>query len=78
MVPKHLDEKVVAFHLPMLGAKLMKLSPKHAEYINVHVEGPCKFLDTSLNVVGNLNSQSNISNLLGCAITIHVNNISER
>nr|ABK25129.1 unknown [Picea sitchensis] len=42
VLPKHLDEKVAALHLPKLGAKLTKLSPDQAEYINVPVEGPYK------------------------------------
>jgi adenosylhomocysteinase len=41
-LPKELDEKVAALHLPMLGAKLTKLTPAQAEYINVTVEGPFK------------------------------------
>jgi len=42
VLPKHLDEKVAALHLPKLGAKLTKLSPDQAEYINVPIEGPYK------------------------------------
>ncbi len=42
VLPKHLDEKVAALHLPKLGAKLTKLSKEQAEYINVPVEGPYK------------------------------------
>jgi len=41
-LPKELDEKVAALHLPKLGAKLTKLSPKQADYINVPVLGPFK------------------------------------
>jgi len=41
-LPKELDEKVAALHLPKLGAKLTKLSAKQAEYINVSVDGPFK------------------------------------
>jgi adenosylhomocysteinase len=41
-LPKILDEKVAALHLGKLGAKLTKLSPKQAEYINCPVEGPFK------------------------------------
>ena len=41
-LPKELDEKVAALHLGKLGAKLTKLTPKQAEYINVTVEGPFK------------------------------------
>jgi adenosylhomocysteinase len=42
VLPKHLDEKVAALHLPALGAKLTALSPAQAEYIGVPVEGPYK------------------------------------
>lgn len=42
VLPKHLDEKVAALHLPKLGAKLTKLSPEQAAYINVPVDGPYK------------------------------------
>ena len=42
MLPKHLDEKVAALHLPKLGAKLTKLSTDQAAYINVPVDGPYK------------------------------------
>jgi len=41
-LPKELDEKVAALHLPKLGAKLTKLSQKQADYINCTVEGPFK------------------------------------
>lgn len=41
-IPKELDEKVAALHLPKLGAKLTKLTEKQAEYINVSVHGPFK------------------------------------
>lgn len=41
-LPKHLDEKVAALHLPMLGAKLTTLTEKQAEYIAVKPEGPFK------------------------------------
>jgi adenosylhomocysteinase len=41
-LPKELDEKVAALHLGKLGAKLTKLTPKQADYINVSVEGPFK------------------------------------
>jgi adenosylhomocysteinase len=41
-LPKHLDEKVAALHLGQLGAKLTKLSPSQAAYINCPVEGPFK------------------------------------
>lgn len=42
VLPKHLDEKVAALHLPKLGARLTKLSADQAAYINVPVEGPYK------------------------------------
>ncbi len=41
-LPKELDEKVAKLHLQKLGAKLTKLTPEQAEYINVPVEGPFK------------------------------------
>lgn len=41
-LPKELDEKVAALHLGKLGAKLTKLTPKQAEYIDCPVEGPFK------------------------------------
>ncbi|EFN51251.1 S-adenosyl-L-homocysteine hydrolase [Chlorella variabilis] len=42
VLPKHLDEKVAALHLNKLGAKLTKLTPDQATYINVPIEGPYK------------------------------------
>ena len=42
VLPKHLDEKVAALHLPKLGAKLTQLTPDQATYINVPVAGPFK------------------------------------
>ncbi|MHB1278520.1 MAG: adenosylhomocysteinase [Bacteroidia bacterium] len=42
VLPKILDEKVAAFHLDMIGAKLEKLDPDQAEYIGVDVKGPYK------------------------------------
>lgn len=42
MLPKHLDEKVAALHLPQLGAKLTKLTKDQSSYINVPVNGPYK------------------------------------
>ncbi|MCL4147121.1 UNVERIFIED_CONTAM: hypothetical protein GTU68_050700 [Idotea baltica] len=42
VLPKHLDEKVAAFHLAHVGASLTKLSTEQAEYIGVTVEGPYK------------------------------------
>jgi adenosylhomocysteinase len=41
-LPKHLDEKVAAFHLAKVGAKLTKLSSKQAEYIGISPQGPFK------------------------------------
>merc|ERR1712048_478456 len=42
VLPKHLDEKVAALHLPKLSVKLTKLSEEQAAYINVPIEGPYK------------------------------------
>jgi adenosylhomocysteinase len=42
ILPKHLDEKVAALHLPKLGAKLTKLTKEQSAYINVPIEGPFK------------------------------------
>ncbi len=42
VLPKHLDEMVARLHLDKIGAKLTKLSPEQASYINVAVEGPYK------------------------------------
>jgi len=42
VLPKHLDEKVAALHLPKLGVELTKLTKEQAAYINVPVEGPYK------------------------------------
>ncbi len=41
-LPKKLDEKVAALHLPKLGVKLTKLTKEQAEYLGVSVEGPFK------------------------------------
>ncbi|MCS6878384.1 MAG: adenosylhomocysteinase [Geminicoccaceae bacterium] len=41
-LPKKLDEKVAALHLPKLGVKLTKLTPKQAAYIGVPIDGPFK------------------------------------
>lgn len=41
-LPKHLDEKVAAFHLEKIGVELDTLSAEQAEYIGVEVEGPFK------------------------------------
>jgi len=42
VLPKHLDEKVAALHLPKLGVKLTQLTDDQAKYINVPKEGPYK------------------------------------
>lgn len=42
VLPKHLDEKVAALHLPSLGVKLTQLTDEQAKYINVPKEGPYK------------------------------------
>lgn len=42
VLPKHLDEKVAALHLPKLGAKLTVLTDDQAKYINVAKTGPFK------------------------------------
>lgn len=41
-LPKHLDEKVAALHLPALGAKLNRLSQEQADYLGVSQDGPFK------------------------------------
>ncbi len=41
-LPKHLDEEVARLHLDQLGAKLSKLTPKQAAYLNIPVTGPFK------------------------------------
>ena len=41
-MPKHLDEKVAAFHLDKLGVKLTPLSAAPAGYIGVPSAGPFK------------------------------------
>jgi adenosylhomocysteinase len=41
-LPKKLDEKVAALHLPKLGVKLTKLTKEQAEYLGVSNEGPFK------------------------------------
>lgn len=41
-LPKELDEKVAALHLPALGAELTTLSGEQAGYINVKPDGPFK------------------------------------
>merc|ERR1719386_116789 len=42
LLPKELDEKVAALHLPALGAQLTKLSKEQADYIGVKADGPFK------------------------------------
>ncbi|WP_270373773.1 adenosylhomocysteinase [Marinicauda sp. Alg238-R41] len=42
ILPKHLDEKVAALHLPKLGARLTELSPEQSDYIGVEQKGPYK------------------------------------
>merc|ERR1712071_476137 len=42
LLPKHLDEKVAALHLPALGANMTRLSKEQADYIGVKAEGPFK------------------------------------
>jgi adenosylhomocysteinase len=44
-LPKELDEKVAALHLPALGAELTVLSNDQADYIDVKVAGPFKHED---------------------------------
>jgi adenosylhomocysteinase len=41
-LPKKLDEKVAALHLPKLGVKLTKLTKEQSEYLGVSAEGPFK------------------------------------
>ena len=42
ILPKKLDEKVAALHLPKLNARLEKLSKKQSDYLGIPVEGPYK------------------------------------
>jgi adenosylhomocysteinase len=42
VLPKHLDEKVARMHLGRIGAKLTKLTPAQANYLNLSVDGPYK------------------------------------
>ena len=42
ILPKELDEKVAALHLPSLGAELTVLSQGQADYIDVKPSGPFK------------------------------------
>jgi adenosylhomocysteinase len=41
-LPKHLDERVAAFHLAKIGVDLETLSQEQADYIGVEVKGPFK------------------------------------
>lgn len=41
-LPKELDEEVARLHLPKLGVKLTKLTPKQAKYLGVKANGPFK------------------------------------
>ncbi|MDP8998540.1 MAG: adenosylhomocysteinase [Myxococcota bacterium] len=41
-LPKSLDEKVAALHLPKLGVKLTKLTKEQSEYLGVAIDGPFK------------------------------------
>ncbi len=42
VLPKHLDERVAVLHLGRIGARLTRLTPEQAAYINVDVDGPYK------------------------------------
>ncbi len=42
ILPKKLDEKVAALHLPKLGVELTRLSEPQAKYLGCSVEGPFK------------------------------------
>src|SRR5690606_23259595 len=42
LLPKKLDEKVAALHLPKLGATLAKRTPKQAASLGIPAEGRCK------------------------------------
>jgi adenosylhomocysteinase len=42
VLPKHLDERVAALHLPKLGVKLTPLTEKQADYLGVPRDGPFK------------------------------------
>ncbi len=41
-LPKKLDEEVARLHLDKLNARLTKLTPEQAKYINVNIDGPYK------------------------------------
>ena len=42
VLPKHLDERVAALHLPKLGVNLTELSEQQAAYLGVDRDGPFK------------------------------------
>ena len=42
VLPKHLDEKVARLHLERLDARLTRLTPKQAKYLNLDADGPYK------------------------------------
>ncbi|WP_437593234.1 adenosylhomocysteinase [Sorangium sp. So ce1000] len=42
LLPKKLDEKVAALHLPKLGVELTQLTQEQAKYLGVPAEGPFK------------------------------------
>lgn len=42
VLPKVLDEKVAMLHLEKLGAKLTRLTPKQAAYLDINEDGPFK------------------------------------
>ena len=42
VLPKNLDEKVAILHLEKLGAKLTKLTPDQANYLDIDASGPYK------------------------------------
>ena len=42
LLPRKLDEEVARLHLEQLGARLTKLTPKQASYVNVNADGPFK------------------------------------
>jgi adenosylhomocysteinase len=41
-LPKQLDEKVAAFHLKKVGARLTQLTKAQAEYLGLNQVGPFK------------------------------------
>merc|ERR1712164_74790 len=42
LLPKELDEKVAALHLPALGAKLTVLTKEQSDYVDIPINGPYK------------------------------------